>query len=130
MTDSLTPEIQESVVELRAAYIGNAIEVDPDQDGGAYVVVRDLHLGDQYQPSQSWVGFHITFQYPEADVYPHFTDPSLSRANGQPLGQGFGQVTWRGKPVTQISRRSNRRSEAADTATTKLAKVLLWINQQ
>ncbi len=126
----LTPEVEEAVAELRAAFSQNEVEVEPDNAGGAYVLVRDLPLGDQYRPARSWIGFQITFQYPHADVYPHFTDPTLARTDNQALGQGFARTKWHGRDVTQISRRSNQWNPAEDTAAIKLAKVLQWIVNQ
>jgi hypothetical protein len=124
----VTPEVQEAVHDLRQAFGKDGVDVDEEeQQGGAYVVVRDLLLGDQYEPSASWCGFLITFQYPRADVYPHFFDPSLRRRDGRGLGNGFSLQTWRGVPALQVSRRSNRHNAATDTAALKLAKVIEWI---
>ena len=106
-------------------------DVTPEPQGGAYVVVGDQEYGQQYEPERGWVGFLITFQYPHADVYPHFVAGGLRRKDGRALGEGFsGPRTWAGRPgeqVVQISRRSNRLNPAVDTAATKLAKVLEWV---
>lgn len=126
----MTPEVEAAIAELRAAFPGYSMEVEPESQGGAYVTVYDLLLGSQYQPDRAWIGFLITFQYPHADVYPHFTDVSLERSDEGELGQPFQRTTWRGRPVTQISRRSNRWNAAEDTAALKLAKVLQWIAEQ
>ncbi len=127
----MTPDVEEAIAELRATFSDHAVEVTPDSQGGAYVVVQDLPLGPQYRPERSWVGFVVGFQYPAADVYPLFTDPSLSRVDGAPLGQAFQQpIAWHGRLTTQISRRSNGWDPAEDTAALKLAKVLEWLAAQ
>jgi len=73
------------------------------------------------------VGFLISFQYPRADVYPHFIDGSVSRKDGAALGQGFSATTWQDRKALQISRRSNRLDPTIDTAALKLQKVLDWL---
>ncbi len=124
----MTPEVEGAIAEIKAAFPDHPVEVAPSPDGGAYVIVRDLPLGPPYLPTQSWVGFVLGFQYPHADVYPHFTDPALARGDGAPLGEGFQQpVDWHGRRATQISRRSNSWSAADDTAALKLRKVLDWL---
>ena len=95
--------------------------------GGAFVVVTGIRLGRPYAQAKVWVGFQITFQYPYADVYPHFTNSELSRMNGAELGGGFGSGSFRGRPAMQISRRSNRLNPQTDTAALKLLKVVRWM---
>lgn len=124
----MTPEVQEAITEVRSAFPNHAVEVTPDPDGGALVVVQDLPLGSQYRPERSWVGFRIVFQYPHADVYPHYTDPNLARVDGAPLGEGMQQsVQWHNRLATQISRSSRGWNAADDTAALKLRKVLDWL---
>ncbi len=127
----MTPEVEEAILELKEAFPGHAVEVTPDADGGAYVVIQDLPLGPKYTPECAWVGFVIGFQYPSADVYPLFTEPTLARVDGASLGDGFQQpVDWQGRKSTQISRRSNALNPAEDTALLKLYKVLEWLAVQ
>lgn len=127
----MTPEVAQAIEELRAAFPGSRVDVTPEPQGGAYVVVADQEYGAQYQPERGWVGFLITFQYPHADVYPHFVAGGLKRKDNHSLGEGLsGPTTWPGCPgeqVVQISRRSNRLNPAVDTAAMKLAKVLEWM---
>jgi hypothetical protein len=126
----MTPDIKEAVEEIRRAFPGRTIDVEPEARGGAYVVVHDVPLGDQYKPVSSWVGFFITFQYPHADVYPHFIDAGVVRTDGKTHGEGFALADWRGRRALQISRRSNHLNPAVDTAASKLAKVLQWIKSK
>jgi len=124
----VTPEVEAAVKEVEQSFPGCRVEVEPDSDGGAFVVVWDVSVGPTYVPETVWVGFRITFQYPRADVYPHFFDPAIRRKDGNALGEGFSNATdWRGRPVMQVSRRSNRLNPEVDTAATKLAKVLEWV---
>jgi len=129
----MNSNVEQAIAEIRATVAGHQVDVEPDADGGAYVTVRDVHLGDQYTPSVSWVGFHITFQYPHADVYPHYCVAGLKK-NGADVGKPFHKAEW--KPpsgtvaATSVSRKSNHWNAAADTAAIKLLKVLEWIRSQ
>lgn len=123
----MTPEVEQAIAELRAAFPDNGIEVEAETQGGAYVTVHDLSLGAQFRPERAWIGFLIPYTYPYSDVYPHFALSTLARDDGEALGAGFGSATWRDRPVTQLSRRSNRWNPAEDTALLKLQKVLAWL---
>ena len=110
------------------------MDVEADDDGGAFVKVHDLLIGTHYIPERSWVAFRITFQYPFADVYPHYCVANLGRKDGHALGGGFSQNNWKtsasDQSATMMSRRSNQLNAATDTAALKLAKVLDWMRSQ
>jgi hypothetical protein len=122
----MTPEVAASVEEIRAALPGHVVECSEDGQGGAYVIVRDLEIGEKYVPPSTWCGFQITFQYPRADVYPHFLDGKIARTDRKPHGAGITAGMWQNFSVLQLSRRSNRWDAEVDTAATKLAKVMDW----
>lgn len=123
----IQPQIEKAIAEIRSCFSDCRVEVDPDGAGGAFVTVHDVPLGPPYVQAKIWVGFQITFQYPYADVYPHFTCLELARIDGRPLGEGLGSANWRGSPTTQLSRRSNKLNPAIDTAALKLLKVMQWL---
>ncbi len=129
----MTDDVRQAIEELEQSFPGYEIRTLEDGDGGAYVLVEALGLGTKYAPPTSWVGFHITHPYPDADVYPHFIAGetrflgSSATANGYPDGMqpnqtmpGFNQA------AIQISRRSNSWDPDRDTAALKLARVLDW----
>ena len=128
----LSPAIVEAVAQIRDSFTESAVTVDGDGMGGAWLVIDSVPLGPSYVQDDSWIAFLITFAYPDADVYPHFVRPDLSRVDGAHLGAGFSKTTWglKGSPGLQLSRRSNRLNPAIDTAATKLLKVLKWLNDQ
>ena len=126
----VTAAVATAIEELRGTFGGSAVEVEPDGSGGAEVVVRDVRLGPPYAQKKVWFGFRITCQYPYADVYPHFTNPDLVRADGADLGGGFGSATFRNESAIQISRRSNGLNPETDTAALKLLKVLKWMTER
>jgi hypothetical protein len=127
----MTPENETAVQEIQASFLAHIIDVEPEDQGGAYVTVGGLSLGDSYLPTETWVGFLITFQYPRADVYPHFIDASVKRVDCKPHVPGIsGPVTWRGRSALQVSRKSPRWDGAIDTAVAKLHKILSWLRSQ
>lgn len=127
----MTPEVEVAITELRQVFADHQVDVDPEEQGGAHVIVHSLFIGEQYAPSQSWVGFTINFQYPRSDVYPHFIDPDIRRADGSKFGQGISEsANWHEKKVIQLSRKSNRWDPTRDTAAIKLVKVLEWLRKQ
>lgn len=124
----IQPQIEKAIEEIRSSFPDCRIEAEPDGAGGAYLLVHDVPLGAPYAQQKIWVGFQITFQYPYADVYPHFTVHDLARTDGKPLGEGIGNgANYRGKVAAQLSRRSNKLNPATDTAALKLLKVMQWL---
>ena len=125
--ENVTPEVRIAVAEIAAVYPHFGLE--PDGNGGANVVVEGLKLAPIYRQRETWVGFHITYAYPQADVYPHFVRDDLCRVDGADLGVGTSKGhSFSGRAAVQISRRSNQLNPAVDTALLKLQKVLLWLN--
>src|ERR1700694_1863302 len=112
----LKPAITKAIEEIRSSFSDCQVEVYPDGSGGAFVAVRGITLGPPYAQADTWMGFQITFQYPYADVYPHFVRHDLTRADGKPFGPGLGQALFRNQPAVQVSRRSNKLNPATDTA--------------
>lgn len=120
--------ITRAIEEIKSAFPDAQVAVQDDNQGGAWVTLEQVQLGDIYTQNASWIGFRITFQYPYADVYPHFVRSDLSRKDGKPMGDGISPGhTFLGRPALQISRRSNRLNPATDTALLKLMKVLEWL---
>lgn len=130
----MKPLVEQAVNEVRATFKGHPVDADADSDGGAYVKVHDVDVGEKLSPKQVSVAFRITFQHPHADVYPHFLLGKVRRQDGQKLGKGFHNKQWEGHneklDATMVSRRSNRRDPAADTPALKLLRVIEWIREQ
>lgn len=112
---------------MRAQFSGHDVEVTFEPTGDAVVVVRDVVVGGQYEPSRTWLGFRINPLYPNSDVYPHYIG-RVSRVDGQPLGEGVTDTVWNGLPALQLSRRSNHWNPRRDTAALKATKVLSWFS--
>ena len=70
---TIVPAVAKAIEEIRCTFDRCAVEAEPDGSGGAVVVVRGIPMGCPYVQTEVWIGFRLTFQYPYADVYPHFT---------------------------------------------------------
>ena len=105
----------------------------PDGQGGAWVEIAEVELGDRYQGGSTFVIFLLPFNLPGADIYPLFVRRDLSRSDGQGLGEGFAatDLSWPGdplpRPVTQVSRRTRANAFTMQTPLQKVEKVLHWI---
>jgi hypothetical protein len=132
---NIKADVSRAIDEIQSAFPGVMLNIEPDTEGGAFVKAHEFDLGSQFEPTRSWSAFRITFQYPFADIYPHFFVSTLRRKDGNPLGEGFHPNNkWQhpggNEPATMVSRRSNRRDAATETAALKLAKVLDWIRSR
>jgi hypothetical protein len=123
--------VTKAIDELRATFPDATVTADPDNDGGAYVTIEPVEISGPYVQTETWVRFHIGFQYPASDVYPHFVRSDLARTDGAALGEGMsGPVDHRGRPAIQVSRRSNRLDPSVQTAAHKLLKVIAWMEKR
>lgn len=133
---AVTPEIEAAITEVKDEHPDASVTFVADGDGGAFVTIERLALGPQYTQPTTWMKFHITVNYPVADVYPHFIDPAVrltaaEHPENTPLGEGtaLGNFQFAGAELhaIQVSRRSNCLNPEIDTAALKLAKVIFWL---
>lgn len=127
---ALAASVATAIDELVVAYPSATVTHIEDGQGGAFVVVDAVPLGESYVQETTWVGFHIPFNYPFPDVYPHFVRGDLARRDGQALGAGTSGGSFAGRPgevAIQLSRSSSRRDATVDTAALKLDRVLVWL---
>ncbi|GIK83306.1 MAG: hypothetical protein BroJett024_44110 [Alphaproteobacteria bacterium] len=122
--------VRRALEELERAYPDTGFSCRPDGEGGAFVMFEALPLGAPYEQSTTWMAFRIGFQYPNADVYPHYVRADLKRKDGRPLGEGMSTATYEGRSAVQVSRRSNKLDPAVQTAVLKLEKVLAWLRSR
>ncbi|WP_295817967.1 hypothetical protein [uncultured Microbacterium sp.] len=127
---SMTPAVAQAIAELTAQFPDSVVTATESGDGGAWVHVDPVPIGNRFTHPTSWVAFHLTFTYPDADVYPHFVRADLVRVDGQGLGEGFSSTTFGpdATPAIQISRRSPE--TLRNDATAKLIKVLDWMRDR
>lgn len=126
----MKPAVEEAIARLKAQYAESVFDVREDGQGGAHVLIDPVDLGEIYTEAtqSSWISFHIPFQVPFADVYPHHVRRDLARRDGRPLGEGMShaEAPVFGRPSVQLSRRSNHRDPNHETVLHKLLKVIQW----
>lgn len=128
--------VREAVLGLRAQYGEEGVREIPDGQGGAWIEIEDLALGEPYVQDTTFLVCLLPFNLPNADVYPMFVRPDLARLDGQPLGECF-QVTQvqlpgasQPRPAVQVSRRTRAGLFVQQTPTQKVEKVLAWIRNR
>jgi hypothetical protein len=68
---------------LRRCFPDTQLDVLPEGNGGAYVFVSPVDLGEKFEPRTTWMGAHLTPQLPYSDVYPLFIGADVKRRDGQ-----------------------------------------------
>ena len=128
--DGVKAEVGEAIEELKRAFPGSELTVSEDGQGGAHVMVESVAIGGRYEPERSWLGGHITAQYPYADIYPVFMGAAVRRRDGKafeaPITAGH---NFCGRPAIQISRRNNRMQNSGQTAVAKFLKILDFLEK-
>lgn len=117
-----------AIEELRRQFAAAALTVTEDNEGGAHVFIEPIELGKKYRPETTWLGFHIPAQYPYADIYPVFMGADVVRADGvafsPPVTPGH---NFLGRTAIQISRRNGTAQTGSQKATSKILKVLHYL---
>ena len=131
MKEAVAAALKELAEGLPAATVVHT----EDDDGGAYVIVDPVDIGPRYERRSTWIGFHISYAYPEADVYPHFIDgaikyigdsetPNRSPEGDLPTALTRGQMPGFDRPAIQISRRTKTPDPETHSALYKLHRVI------
>lgn len=123
-------EVSTAIEELNRQFNGSSFAVREDGQGGAYVIMEPITLGERYRPSITWVGFQLPAQYPYADIYPVFIGADVARADGvafvAPVTPGH---SFEGRPAIQVSRRSGAAQNGSQKAAAKILKVLDFLEK-
>lgn len=131
--------VAKALEDLREGLPGTEISSLDDPDGGAYVLVKNLDIGSSFAPATSWIGFHITFSYPDADVYPHFIDAKVQYVGEGEAPNEFADgnlpkamtrnavAAGFDLPAIQVSRKSENRDPTAYSALSKLLSVVEFL---
>lgn len=123
----MKPEVSTAIEELTRQF-GPSVTVSEDGQGGAYVFVESVPLGDRFTPGSTWLGFQIPPQYPYADIYPVFMDKEIKRKDGVPFTTPITpNHNFQGRAAIQISRRNGNVQPGLQKATTKILKVLHFL---
>lgn len=123
-------QVAQAVEELNSCFRYADVVACATGDGGAVITIDPIDLGPKYKPSQTWMKFAISFQYPYSDIYPLFVSPDLARADGRPHGEEITMAKFEDEPALQVSRRSNHLNPKIDTAALKVIKVIEWLKSR
>ena len=123
-------EVATGIEELKRQFEGATFTVREDGQGGAYVVMEPVVIGDRYQPTSTWLGFHLPAQYPYADIYPVFMGSNVVRKDGAgwtvPVTAGH---NFEGRPALQVSRRNGAAQTNMQKASAKILKILDFLEK-
>jgi hypothetical protein len=123
-------EVAEAIEELKRQFPDASVTSREDGAGGAVVIMEPITLGVKYRPASTWVGFHLSAQYPYADIYPVFIGSDVARADGvafeAPVTSGH---TFEGRPAIQVSRRNTAAQNGAQRAPSKVLKILDYMER-
>jgi|SRR5579862_3642402 len=123
-------EVTAGIEELKRQFPMACLVVREDGQGGAYIVMEPVALGQKYKPDATWIGFHIPSQYPYADIYPVFIGADVLRADGvafvAPVTAGH---QFEGRPAIQVSRRNSAAQGGSQRVPTKVLKVLDFLEK-
>lgn len=123
-------EVSTAIEELKRQFGTSSFTVREDDQGGAYVLMEPVALGERYRPTTTWVGFQIPAQYPYADIYPVFIGADVARADGvgfvAPVTPGH---NFEGRPAIQVSRRSAAAQSGSQKVLAKILKVLDFLEK-
>lgn len=123
-------EVSTGIEELKRQFSNSSFTIREDGQGGAYVHIEPVSLGERYQPDATWVGFQIPAQYPYADIYPVFIGSEVARVDGVPFST---PVTpghnFEGRAAIQVSRRNGSAGGGLQKVTAKILKILDFLEK-
>lgn len=123
----MTPSVRTAIEGLKKAFPNCPLTVlSEDGQGGAFVVLEDVELGEKFAPQRTWFGAHLPASLPYADIYPLFIGDNVKRADSAALVGPFSPVPWQNRPAIQVSRRNNR-FQVGHTAASKFVKVIEFV---
>lgn len=118
-------EVSAAIEDLKRQFNAATVTAKDDGQGGAHVVMEGMDLGARFRPSTTWMGFHLTAQFPYADIYPVFIGNDVRRVDGvafqAPVTMGH---RFENRPAIQVSRRSSAAGVGLQKAPAKILKIL------
>ncbi len=123
-------EVSAAIEELKRQFSSSPFIEREDGQGGARVVIENVSIGTRYKPETTWIGFQIPALYPYADIYPVFIGADVVRVDRVPFtppitpGHNF-----EGRPALQVSRRNGSAGAGLQKASTKILKVLDFLEK-
>jgi hypothetical protein len=120
----VSAEVAEGVRQLEMAF-PDQVSHEPDGQGGTYVTVGDIQLGDGWTEVAAPLTLHLAYNYPAAAPYPFYL-PARVEPNGT-WPEALQRVHWRDTDVLQVSLRHNSWDPGRDTAVGSVFQVRDWL---
>jgi hypothetical protein len=126
----MKPEVDDAIKELRRKFPNAVVQAGEDGNGGAHVFLENVDLGPRFRPRMTWLGAHIPALYPYADIYPVFMGSDVARVDGLAFTAPITpNASFNGRQAFQISRRNNLAQHFPQSASSKLFKVLDFLEK-
>lgn len=123
-------EVSAAIEELKRQFSSSSVIVNEDGQGGARIVIENISIGGRYKPETTWVGFQIPALYPYADIYPIFIGADVVRVDAAPFSPPITPGhQFEGRPALQVSRRNGSAGAGLQKATTKILKILDFLEK-
>lgn len=124
MSAVVAADVGEGVRQLAETF-PDRVSYEADGQGGAYVTVANIELGESWGMPVAPLSFHLAYNYPAAAPYPFYlpagTEPNSDWPNG------LQRVQWRERAVVQVSLRHNSWDPARDSAVGSVFQVRDWL---
>lgn len=137
MTTTADPNVKTTVREafdtIVDAFPNTQISSYADGQGGLWVELAEIPLGNNYVQDTTFMVFLLPFTIPGADIYPTFVRADLTRRDGAGHGDGIAvtQLKWPAedtpRQVSQLSRSTRGGAFTFQTAAHKVNKVINWL---
>jgi hypothetical protein len=121
---ALSADVSEGVRQLEDAF-QDRVSYEPDGQGGAYITIADIVLGDAWNVFSAPLTFHLAYNYPAAAPYPFYLPGGTEPKSTWPAA--LQRVGWRERAVLQVSLRHNNWDPARDSAIGSVLQVGDWL---
>jgi hypothetical protein len=114
--------------QLEEVFSGR-VRHEPDGEGGAFVVVDGIELGERWSATVAALAFHLAYNYPASSIYPYYLQPDIVPADGG-FPQALQRVDWRGSPMVQVSLRQENWDPRRDNAVGAVMQTQDWLRSR
>jgi hypothetical protein len=124
----LSQGVSVGLQQLEEVFTGR-VRHEPDGEGGAFVVVEEIELGEHWSARTAELAFHLAYNYPASSIYPYYLQPDIVPAGGA-FPQALQRVEWRGSPMIQVSLRQENWDPRRDNAVGAVMQTQDWLRSQ
>jgi hypothetical protein len=114
-----------AVESVRDAFPGHVVDVGQPGDGSALIAVRELAVGEGWNPATIDLEVNLQVTFPSTPPYPFYGPAGMTRTDGMSLVQ-IQQVALGGQMRTQISL-TKPFDPATETLGSRFAAVARWL---